>query len=90
VLDYCTQKNIAFIPWFPLATGDVAKAGSALQHIASKLNATAAQVALAWLLKKSKVMLPIPGTSSIKHLEENTKSALVKLNESSMQALDAL
>src|SRR6266850_640077 len=72
VLDYCTRENIGFIPWFPLATGDLTKWGSPLARVAAKLDARPAQVALAWLLRKSPVMLPIPGTSKIKHLEENT------------------
>src|SRR6267378_1246346 len=70
-LDYCARENIGFIPWFPLATGDLAKSGGALARIAKRLGARPAQVAVAWLLKKSPVMLPIPGTSKVKHLEEN-------------------
>jgi aryl-alcohol dehydrogenase-like predicted oxidoreductase len=88
VLDYCTKENIAFIPWYPLATGSLTKPGDASATIANKLGARPAQVALAWLLNRSKVILPIPGTSSIKHLEENTQAALVKLDRPSMQALD--
>src|SRR6266536_2526423 len=72
VLDYCTRENIGFIPFFPLATGDLAKSGGPLRRAAARLNAQPSQVALAWLLKKSPVMLPIPGTSNVKHLEENT------------------
>src|SRR5271170_6689105 len=72
VLNYCTRENIGFIPWFPLATGGLTKAGSPLARTAERLGAQPAQVALAWLLKKSPVMLPIPGTSKRKHLEENT------------------
>ena len=75
VLGYCTRENIGFIPWFPLATGDLAKPGSPLTHVAEKLGAQPAQVALAWLLKKSPVMLPIPGTSKVDHLESNTAAA---------------
>lgn len=89
VLDYCSQKNIAFIPWFPLATGNLVKE-QALDGIANQLQAKPAQVALAWLLKKSPVMLPIPGTSSIEHLEENTEAALLTLDETTMAELDAL
>lgn len=88
VLEYCTRENIAFIPWFPLATGDLAKPGSVLAQIAGKLSAKPAQVALAWLLNKSPVMLPIPGTSSVKHLEENTAAALLELDEAMMRELD--
>lgn len=87
VLDYCTRENIGFIPWFPLATGDLAKPHGALTTIARKLGAQPAQVALAWLLKKSPVILPIPGTSKVKHLEENTAAALINLDDSMVQQL---
>jgi pyridoxine 4-dehydrogenase len=87
VLDYCTRENIGFIPWFPLATGDLAKPHGALTRIARELGAQPAQVALAWLLKKSPVMLPIPGTSKVKHLEENTAAALLYLDDSTMAEL---
>ena len=88
VLDYCTRENIAFIPWFPLATGDLAKWGSPLARAAAKLDAQPAQVALAWLLRKSPVMLPIPGTSNVKHLEENTAAALLDVDDSIMGQLE--
>ena len=87
VLDYCTRENIGFIPWFPLATGDLAKPHSALTRIAGQLGAQPAQVALAWLLKRSPVMLPIPGTSKVKHLEENVAAALLDLGDSTMEEL---
>jgi pyridoxine 4-dehydrogenase len=87
VLDYCTRENIGFIPWFPLATGDLAKPRGVLVRIARQLGAQPAQVALAWLLKKSPVMLPIPGTSKVKHLEENTAAALLDLDDSIMKEL---
>jgi pyridoxine 4-dehydrogenase len=87
VLDYCTRKNIGFIPWFPLATGDLAKPHGALVKIAKALGATPAQVALAWLLKKSPIMLPIPGTSKVKHLEENVAATLLHLDDSIMEEL---
>ena len=87
VLDYCTRKNIGFIPWFPLATGDLAKPGGTLTRIARHFGAQPAQVALAWLLKKSPVMLPIPGTSKVRHLEENTAAALLNLDDSTMEKL---
>jgi len=87
VLDYCTHEKIGFIPWFPLATGDLAKPHGALAKIAKELGATPSQVALAWLLKKSPVMLPIPGTSKLKHLEENTAAALLNLDDSIMEEL---
>lgn len=88
VLKYCTRENIGFIPWFPLATGDLAKPGGVLARIAKRLGAKPAQVALAWLLKKSPVMLPIPGTSKVKHLEENTAAALLDLDDSTMKELE--
>jgi len=88
VLDYCTRENIGFIPFFPLATGDLAKSGGPLKRAAARLNAQPAQVALAWLLKKSPVMLPIPGTSKVKHLEENTAAALLELDDSIMDELE--
>lgn len=87
VLDYCTRANIGFIPWFPLATGDLAKPHGALTRIARQLNARPAQVALAWLLKKSPVMLPIPGTSKVRHLEENAAAALLNLDNPVMEEL---
>src|SRR5438477_323993 len=88
VLDYCTHEKIGFIPWFPLATGDLAKRGGALARVAKRLDAKPAQVALAWLLKKSPVMLPIPGTSKVKHLEENAAAALIELDDSNMEELE--
>ncbi len=90
VLDYCTREKIGFIPWFPLATGNLAKPGSQLTVIAEQLGAKPAQVAVAWLLHKSPVMLPIPGTSKVKHLEENTASALLELDDSVMNELDRM
>jgi pyridoxine 4-dehydrogenase len=87
VLDHCTRKNIGFIPWFPLATGHLAKPRGALTRIARRLGAQPSQVALAWLLKKSPAMLPIPGTSKVKHLEENTAAALLNLDDSTMEEL---
>jgi aryl-alcohol dehydrogenase-like predicted oxidoreductase len=87
VLDYCTRENIGFIPWFPLATGDLAKPHGTLVKIAKRLGAIPAQVALAWLLKKSPAMLPIPGTSKVSHLEENTAAALLSLDGSAMEEL---
>jgi pyridoxine 4-dehydrogenase len=81
VLDYCDRENIAFIPWFPLQVGKLAGNRGPLATIASSHSATPAQVALAWLLDRSKVMLPIPGTSSVKHLEENMGGAAIRLTE---------
>jgi pyridoxine 4-dehydrogenase len=88
VLNYCTRENIGFIPWFPLATGNLAKPGGPLAKMAEKLHAQPAQIALAWLLKKSRVTLPIPGTSKVKHLDENTAAALLQLDDASMQELE--
>jgi len=87
-LDYCTRENIGFIPFFPLATGDLTKSGGPLRRAAARVNAQPSQVALAWLLKKSPVMLPIPGTSRVKHLEENTAAALLELDDSIMDELE--
>ncbi|RJQ72312.1 MAG: aldo/keto reductase [Desulfobacteraceae bacterium] len=88
VLAYCTRRNIGFIPWFPLATGDLAKPDGPLAASAARLAAQPAQIALAWLLRKSKVMLPIPGTSKVRHLEDNTAAALLDLDKATMQELD--
>jgi len=87
VLDYCTRENIGFIPWFPLATGNLAKPGGPLAKAATRLGAQPAQVALAWLLAKSPVMLPIPGTSKVSHLEENVAAALLKLDAAMVKEL---
>jgi pyridoxine 4-dehydrogenase len=88
VLDYCTSENIGFIPWFPLATGSLAGPGSPLSEAAKRMNATPGQVALAWLLKKSPVMLPIPGTSSVEHLESNTHAALLQIDDKLVEELE--
>lgn len=85
VLEYCDANRIAFLPWAPLSGGR--KAHELLQHIATKLNATPQQVSLAWLLKRSLVMLPIPGTSSVEHLEENTAAASLELPDADFRAL---
>jgi pyridoxine 4-dehydrogenase len=85
VVDYCERNGIAFIPWFPLGAGRVA--GNALNEIARKRNADPHQVALAWLLKRSPIMLPIPGTSSLEHLEENVAAASVRLTTEEYEAL---
>jgi pyridoxine 4-dehydrogenase len=86
----CERENIAFIPWFPLATGKLAQPGGALDSVAQELGATPSQVALAWLLARSRVMVPIPGTASIEHLEENTRAQGVKLSNEQWQQLDRL
>jgi aryl-alcohol dehydrogenase-like predicted oxidoreductase len=88
VLDFCEAEDIGFIPWFPLATGDLASPGGPLAAAAKRLQATPSQVALAWLLHRSPVMLPIPGTSTVKHLEENTRAALLELDEETIRQLD--
>lgn len=90
VLNHCTHENIGFTPWFPLATGNLAKPGTPLQFISKRLKARPSQIALAWLLSKSPVMLPIPGTSKVKHLEENTPAALINLDDALMDELDRL
>lgn len=88
VLDYCEQQGIGFIPWFPLAAGDLAEPGGPVAEIASAHEATAGQVALAWLLARSPVMLPIPGTSSVEHLEENVAAAELELTAEELARLN--
>jgi pyridoxine 4-dehydrogenase len=90
VLDFCAKHSIGFIPWFPLASGDLAKPGSSLDTIAKKHNAVPSQIALAWLLKRSPVILPIPGTSKVKHLEENVAGSNIKLSDEEFNALSEL
>ena len=75
VLDFCEREAIAFIPWYPLEAGNLTEEGGAVARVARRLDATPAQVALAWVLKRSPVMLPIPGTSKVRHLEENVAAA---------------
>ncbi len=87
VLDFCEESNIAFIPWFPLNTGGLAKAGSPLDTLAKEKGVQPAQLALAWLLKRSSVMLPIPGTSSVKHVEQNIAAAGIELSEAEFDTL---
>jgi pyridoxine 4-dehydrogenase len=89
VLQYCEEQGIGFIPWFPLAAGKLAQPGGVVDEIAKAHDATAGQVALAWLLAKSPVMLPIPGTGSVEHLEENVAAADLQLGDDELQALDA-
>ena len=90
VLDYATAEGIAFIPWFPIATGDLAAPDSPVAEIARELDATPSQVALAWLLQTSPVILPIPGTKSVDHLTENLGAARLTLSAEDMARLDAL
>jgi pyridoxine 4-dehydrogenase len=87
VLDFCEREGIGFIPWFPLATGDLARPGGPLDEIADRHDALPGQIALAWLLKRSLVMLPIPGTSSVSHLEENVATAALELDDEEFAAL---
>jgi aryl-alcohol dehydrogenase-like predicted oxidoreductase len=89
VLDYCEQHGIGFIPWFPLAAGDLAKPGGPVAEAAAAHDATPGQVALAWLLARSEVMLPIPGTGSVEHLEENVAAAELELTADEIAQLDA-
>jgi aryl-alcohol dehydrogenase-like predicted oxidoreductase len=88
VLEYCEANGIGFIPWFPLAAGDLAKPGSILDGIAKAHDATPGQIALAWVLKRSRVMLPIPGTSKVAHLEENVAAVNITLSDQEFSALD--
>ena len=90
VLRFCEEASIAFLPYFPLATGELAEPGGALAEIASRHGATPAQVALAWLLQHSPVTLPIPGTSSIAHFDENREAAELELEEDDLEAIDEL
>jgi pyridoxine 4-dehydrogenase len=88
VLEYCERCGIGFIPWYPLAAGDLARPGSLLDKVAKRHGAAPSQIALAWVLKRSPVMLPIPGTSKVKHLEENVAAASIKLSDEDFAALD--
>jgi len=87
VLHFCEREGMGFIPWFPLATGNLARPGGPLDEIAARYNATPGQIALAWLLWRSPVMLPIPGTSSVKHLEENVAAASLELEGAEFEEL---
>jgi pyridoxine 4-dehydrogenase len=88
VLNYCEREKIGFIPYFPLAAGKVSGAASAIARDAAKLNVTPSQLAIAWLLKRSPVMLPIPGTSQVVHLDENVAAAGIDLDDATMKDLD--
>jgi hypothetical protein len=88
VLEHCEQQKIGFTSWYPLAAGDLAKSGGPLDTVAKALGATPGQIALAWVLKRSPVMLPIPGTSSVAHLEENVAVAEIKLTDAEFATLD--
>lgn len=89
VLDYCTENGIGFIPWFPLAAGRLTQHGSILSQMAAQKGVSASQIALAWTLKRSPVILPIPGTSKVTHLEENVAAAGVALTDEELKQLDA-
>jgi pyridoxine 4-dehydrogenase len=86
LLTACDEAGIAFIPWFPLATGNLA--GAAIKRVAQRRGLTSTQVGLAWLLQRSRMMLPIPGTSKVSHLEENVAAAGVQLSQDDLQELD--
>lgn len=90
VLNYCEQNGLAFIPWFPVAAGKLARAGGPLENVAKRHGLTVSQLSLAWLLHRSPVMLPIPGTSSVAHLEENTAAAQVKLSDSEWREIEGV
>src|SRR5580700_4034249 len=90
VLGYCEKEKLSFIPWFPLAAGRVAGPDSPISRVSAQWKATSSQVALAWLLARSPVMLPIPGTSKVKHLEDNVAAAEIKIDANKMQELDGL
>jgi pyridoxine 4-dehydrogenase len=87
LLEHCEQHGIGFIPSFPLATGKLAEAGGPLDEIAHEHDATPPQLALVWLLKRSEVMLPIPGTASVAHLEDNLAAAEIELTDEQYEAL---
>jgi pyridoxine 4-dehydrogenase len=89
VVDYCAQHKLAFIPWFPVAAGKLARSGGKLDAAAQAHRATVSQLSLAWLLWRSPVILPIPGTTSIKHLEENIAAVQVKLTDSEWQQIES-
>ncbi|HYP17270.1 MAG TPA: aldo/keto reductase [Opitutus sp.] len=89
VVNYCEKHRLGFIPWFPIAAGDLAKPGGPLDRAAKRHGATVGQLALAWLLQRSPVMLPIPGTSSIAHLEENTAAASLRLSPEEWRDLES-
>jgi aryl-alcohol dehydrogenase-like predicted oxidoreductase len=90
LLDHCEREGIGFIPWFPLATGELSKDDGPLADASREHGATPSQLALAWLLRRSPVMLPIPGTSSIDHLEQNTAAAQIELSDEEFEKLSAI
>lgn len=88
VLDFCEEQGIGFIPWFPLAAGDLAQGDSEFAHVAKRLEVSPSQLALAWILKRSPVMLPIPGTSNPHHLRENVEAAGIQLSDGDFAAIE--
>jgi pyridoxine 4-dehydrogenase len=88
VVDYCTKHNLAFIPWYPVAAGKLAKEGGPLDNAAKRHDVSVSQLSLAWLLHRSPVILPIPGTSSVKHLEENVAAAGVNLSDAEWKEIE--
>jgi aryl-alcohol dehydrogenase-like predicted oxidoreductase len=88
VVDYCEQQKLGFIPWFPIAAGDLARPGGLLDAAAKRHGAKVSQLALAWLLQRSPVILPIPGTSSVEHLEENIAAAGLRLDPSEWREIE--
>jgi aryl-alcohol dehydrogenase-like predicted oxidoreductase len=90
MIDLCARQGLGFIPWSPLAFGELARSGGALDQIARRHNAQPGQVALAWLLKRSSTMLPIPGTSRVKHLDEDMVGATIKLGQEEFDAIDQI
>jgi pyridoxine 4-dehydrogenase len=90
VLNYCEEQGIGFIPWFPVAAGDLARSGGPLHTMATAQGATVAQLSLAWLLRRSPVMMPIPGTSKVAHLEENLGASKITLDDATFDAIDKL
>ncbi|MGB6683474.1 MAG: aldo/keto reductase, partial [Candidatus Acidiferrum sp.] len=90
VLEYCEHEGIGFIPWFPLGAGQLSAPGGKLARTAADMKITTSQLALAWLLWRSPVMLPIPGTSRVNHLEENVAAAAIKVDDTTMREIGKL
>ena len=90
VVDYCERERLGFIPWFPLATGKLAQDGGPLDELSRRHERSPSQLALAWLLRRTAVMLPIPGTSSVAHLEDNCDAATIELSDDEYDALSAV
>ena len=90
VLSYCDEQSIGFIPWFPVAAGDLARSGGPLHQLATAQGVTVAQLSLAWLLRRSPVVIPIPGTSKVAHLEENLAAANVVLDDETFDSIEKL